>query len=109
MIGNHQDRMSDGHRRALLAPPRGDPAILGSDIRLFAAGRPMRGFYQCLAEPGTAFARTPTESLAGTFLVARTHSGPRGEMLRSGEPLQIRADLGHEDLCRATADARDAI
>src|SRR5881398_983411 len=80
VIGDHQNAMPDRDQGFLLPAPRRQPAVLGTQVRLLAACRAVRGFNQGLPQPGTTFASLATHALAGTLVIARTHPGPRSQM-----------------------------
>jgi hypothetical protein len=49
------------------------------------------------------------QTLAGAFVVARTQSGPGGQVLRRGELIHIHADLGSQVCRRQPVDSGNAL
>lgn len=109
MIRNHQDRMTDRHRRLLLPATSCSSPVLSADVGLLAPSCPMCCFHQCLPKPGAPFACSTTQPLACTFVIAWTHSSPRGKMVGAREALQIASNLCAEYFCRSPTHAWNAV
>src|SRR6266511_2305056 len=61
--------MADGDRRAFLAPPGPQPAVLGREIRVLGPARRLRGFDEPRAQVGAALAGLAAAPLAGTLVI----------------------------------------
>src|SRR5579884_3501380 len=98
MIGEEKDAVTDGHGRAFLAPPSSQGAVAGAQGRVLAAARRLCSHNQGGSQPARALAGLAALAFARALLVAGAHTGPGGQMRRRGELLQMRADLGEQDL-----------
>src|SRR6516225_11391291 len=101
--------MSQSNKRSLLAAPCRYPPILCGKICVLGFRRDLRDFDEDLPQPAIPLPSLATQALATTFVVARTHPGPGGEMLGAGETAHIGADLRDENLGRPLTDPRNRI
>jgi Phage integrase family len=65
----------------------------------------MCDFYQRLAPPSTALAGCAAEALATTFVIARAHARPGGQMLGTREARHVETNFGQQDLRRTGGTA----
>src|SRR5512141_1939924 len=101
--------MANSHGRPLLAASRRQTAIKCLEVLVFGVGGTVRCFDQCSPQPGTAFAGFAALAFAATLVVARTHAGPRSEVLGIGEVRQVRSDFGDDNLSQAAIDPRQRV
>ena len=101
--------MAYGDERALFPTPGRNPSLLGRGIGLPRFGCPMRHFHQRLTPPSTALARLAAEAFAATFIMARAHPRPGGQMLGTRKPGHIGPDFGQQDLRCALTHPRNAV
>ena len=106
MVDHHQNFMGDGHRR-FFAPkaPFKTPKRLSQEGRGFAGGPGT--LHQHPAEIAIPFACAARTPLAGTFVIPRTHAGPRGEPGRRPKVAHRRADLRQDRPRCGRLDAGD--
>jgi hypothetical protein len=95
--------------RTFFPAPSRNASVVGRQIGLLHCGRDMRDFHSRLAQPPLALAGLAAEALAATFVMARAHARPGGQMSGLGEACPVGPDFGEQDLCRAWAHPRDSI
>jgi hypothetical protein len=54
----------------------------------------MRHFIERLTQPSTTLAELASEALAATFVMARAHSDPRGQLLGTREACHVGPEFG---------------
>src|ERR1019366_945246 len=107
MEGDHQNRVSDGHRRALGAAMPSDTAKQGREIGVLLRRHGPAGLTQVAAEKGAALARLATQTRAGALRIAGTHAGPGREVCRRWKLIPVEADFGQPPPGRHSVHARN--
>ncbi len=109
MVDDDQDGMSERDQGAFFATTGGDPPVLGSQIGLLRLTGDMGDLDQDLHNPSVAFAGLAAQPFPAALGVAGTDARPGGQMVGTGESLEIGAEFGDEDLRRPPADPRHRI
>ncbi len=97
VIENHQDAVTDSHRRFLAPASCTDPAVLFAQIRL---GVPccMRRLDEHRFGPAIALTRAATLLFASRFMLTRTDADPRSRMGSVGEVAHVPAQFAKQHL-----------
>ncbi len=109
MIDNDEQTMRNGHNGFLLAASAGEPSKLCPEIGLLDPACTVGCLDQRLPELLTAFACPTAQLLAGTLVIARTQTGPGGQMGGARKPSEVSPNLGQDDFSDAAIDARDRV
>src|ERR1700687_2900953 len=104
VIRSGQHGGSDGENGFLGSAPTFEAEKLRAKVRVPRAGRHPRHLNERRLEPGVAGARPRRETLASTFGLARTETGPRHQVSCGWKPAHIDADFRHDDSRDGTAD-----
>ena len=99
--------MGQSNGSTFLATSEGQAVILGREIGILPVRGGVSRFYQRRAQPLTPFAGLATEAFSSTFMIARTHSCPGGQVLSTGEALHVGSDLGQDHFRQTPLDARN--
>jgi hypothetical protein len=92
---------------ARLFPRRGQSAVLRPEVGVLLACPCVSRLYEQCSQPGAALARPPAASLAGAFVVARTHAGPTRQVSGCRKAAHVRAELRYEEFGRPATDTRN--
>ncbi len=109
VIDDHQERVSDCDRGFVLPPSSRESMVLGREIGIAGSPGGMRGLDQDGAEPEITLACPPSRSLAGAFVIARTHAGPGGEVCGGRKAAHVGAEFGEQRFSGAAPNARDRV
>jgi hypothetical protein len=85
-----------GHDGAFLAPARGQPMIQRRHIGPLGQRRGMRQWRQTGPQSPITLPGLAGAWFAGTFVVPRGHTAPRGETSGRAQPGQVDPPLGHQ-------------
>src|SRR5215207_3606990 len=104
-----QDGVCDGGDGFLMAAAGSQTLVLACEIGVLGAGGCMGGFDQPCPEPHIALASSAALTLASALVVARADAGPRRQVPGAGKAVNVRADLGEQNLCRTPTDTSDGV
>src|SRR5262249_14046 len=100
--------MCTSNRRPLAAATGCHATKLRSQVGTGASGC-SRGLDQRDAQRRATLAGAATEALAGTLMMARYQSRPRGEVVCCGKTAHVSADLSDHNLGYGAADAGNGV
>src|SRR5919197_5551462 len=97
--------MSQGHDGALMSPPNDQRPILAFELTVGSTSR-VSDFTEHLPEYSVALTQAAAFAFTGTFGMAGTPAGPRGQLFTTAEALHINANLGDQPCRGDRIDAR---
>jgi hypothetical protein len=101
------DRVLDGSDRPTVTELRFLASVERLELAVVGSNRWHRTVLECVIEPLAALAGMAGAAFAGGLVVARTLTGPRGEMASGREYAHVDTNLGNDVLRRSFLDTRD--
>ena len=94
VVAHHEQRMTDGDDGSLLSSVGSHALKVGGEVARFAARGTPSALAKLLPQPSAPFSCLAAETLAGAFVVSRTNSSPRSQVVSRRKLVHVHSDFG---------------